>query len=814
MVQNEDTRKKEYYESGYSGNEEQGSGFDLRVIWYLILRYKYFLLVSILICMGLAYAYLKYNTVDVYSTYAKMLIKDPERKTYYASNSIISTLSDMGRRNFSNGFDNELEVLQTKTLNMKVVKDMKLYTSYIVEGKIKDVEIYANEAPYLVDFDNSLIDSLKYTINVEMTGKPNGIHANISWTKFDTPYVIDKDITFFPAIIHSQIGDIYIMENPNYKAAQRKMERKITAKIRPVDPVASAFTASLKATPSSDLTTIAILSMTDNIPQRSKDYLMHLSKVYNDEADADYNMEATRTARFIDERLSLISKELDMSESQLEQFKRQAGIVNYETDVQTNIAQRTKYESDLISTETQISLLDELSSYVTDKRNFLGTIPTNVGYNDPQLNGVIAKYNEGVREREHLLETATPNSPLVIDKTEQLKSQYNNIVSSMKSARDQLIIKRDDLERQFKTYDDKTKDVPKTERELGDISRQQEVKAGLYLMLLQKREENAIALASSAYKGKLIEEPITNSTPVSPVRRNYYLLALIIGMIIPFIYHYIRELFRYRIENREDLDKVTDIPVIGTIPFVKALIQGDRTIVVQENKNSVMMEVYRTIRSNLPFILENGKNVILFTSSTSGEGKTSVASNLAATIAFVGKKVVVVGLDIRKPRLAGLFDLLDTEKGISNFLSHDPKDTDYIDTLIQKSGINENLDILPAGPIPPNPSEILERPNLGICIDYLKNKYDYVILDTAPVGLVADTFSIAKYADITLFVVRANYTLKADAGLFNQLADDNRLPNVNIIFNAVKMGSSGGGYGRYGYGRYGRYGYEIGRAHV
>lgn len=776
--QNQEVQKKDYNDS-YSGNEEQGGGFDLKVIWYLILRYKYFLLISIAACMAVAYAYLKYNTVEIYNTYAKMLIKNPERKSYYASNSIISTLSDMGRRNFSNGFENEMEVLKTRTLNMKVVRDLKLYTSYVKEGNIKDVEIYYRDTPFIVDFDNSMIDSLKQTIVVEMTDKGNGIHTHITWGKDGTPYEINKDITFFPSIIHSQIGDIYILENSNYKFKSRKLGRKVTATIRPIAHVSGIFTNMLSAKPSSVETTIAVLSMNDNIPERSRDYLHHLGEVYNSEADDDYTQEAARTASFIDERLKLISRELDMSENQLEQYKRQAGIVDYTADINNNISQRTKYRSELVEIETQQSMLDALTEYTRNKKNYLSVIPTNVGFTDSHLGSLISSYNAAVRERDNLLETATPNSPLVKQKTEQVASMYGNIVSSLQSAKDQLDIKHRDIESQYQLYDDKARDVPKTQRELGDISRQQEVKAGLYLMLLQKREENAIALASSAYKGKMIEDPITNYSPVSPVKRNYYIVALIIGLLIPFIYHYIREMFRYRIENREDLDKVTDIPVIGMIPFVKALTQGDRTIVVQENKNSVMMEVYRTIRSNLPFVLENGKNVILFTSSTSGEGKTSVASNLAASIAFVGKKVIVVGLDIRKPRLAGLFDLPDTDKGISNFLSHDPDDTDYIETLIQKSGVSPNLDILPAGPIPPNPSEILERPNLEICINYLRKKYDYVILDTAPIGLVADTLSIAKHADLTLYVIRANYTLKADAGLFNELAAEHRLPNMN-----------------------------------
>jgi capsular exopolysaccharide synthesis family protein len=426
-------------------------------------------------------------------------------------------------------------------------------------------------------------------------------------------------------------------------------------------------------------------------------------------------------------------------------------------------------------------------------------------------------------ERNRLLRSASEDNPSVSILTEEAETYYNSIKASLQSSKQQLTIRRNQLQAQKEKYASKISSAPSKERALADINRQQEVKAGLYLMLLQKREENAITLASSAYKGKVIEEPIV-SGPVSPKKKMIFLVALIVGIVLPYAYYFIRNFFRFRVENREDIYRLTKVPLLGSVPFIKALDKGDRNVVVQENRNSVVVEVYRSIRSNLPFVLSKDQNVILFTSTTSGEGKTCVASNLAASIAFAGKKVVIVGLDIRKPRLAGLFNLASSDKGISNFFTRPADDYQYLESIIQKSDISPNLDIIAAGPIPPNPAELLEKENLETAINYLKKKYDYVLLDTAPIGLVSDTLSVGKVADATLFVVRANYTLKADLELVNSLAAENRLPNVNIILNAAKVESNsytykkygygyGYGYGRrygYGYGSYGGYGYGYG----
>lgn len=814
-------------ESGYGGNyasrsNEEESDFDIRILWILFLRYKYWVLASVIVCLVSALVYLRYAT-PVYNITSKVLIKDQDKRSY--SSGINATFQELGFMNNSDGFDNEIEVLSTKTLNKKVVRELKLYTSYFYDGNIKDKEIYSKYSPFLLDYEeDGGIDSLHSAIEVRMSKKDDNYMVFIKYQEAE----LKKLITGFPAHITTTFGKISIERNPlleikmaessNIADAQegedgddQSFERDLIVYIYPIDPIAFAYAEKVTVEATSKTTTVAELSIKDNIPERGADYLNKLIEIYNDEASIDNNQEARRTADFIDTRLGIISKELNMTEAELEQYKKISGITDYESDAKVDMSQNIQYETQIVDVSTQLNLVEYLLEYANDNHNYLQVIPANVGLKDNSLSQVITKYNEVVMERNRLLRVSSENSPTVTALTNEAEGYLTGIKASLNSAKRQLSIQRKDLVGQLNKYNSRISSAPTRERALADITRQQTVKAGLYLMLLQKREENAITLASTAYKGKTIEEPIINKHPISPKRNIILMIALIIGIALPFAYHYICNFFRYRIEGTDDLSKLTNVPLLGTVPYVKALAKGNRTVVVQENRNSVMVEVYRILRSNLPFVLNPDQNVILFTSTVAGEGKTSIVSNLGTSIAFVGKKVLIIGLDIRKPRLVKLFNLSDENVGISNFFTRRSDDYEYLDSLIQNSGISPNLDILPAGPTPPNPAELLEKENLKSAIDYLKKKYDYVLLDTAPIGLVSDTLTIGRYADLTLFVVRANYTLKADINLVNTLAAEKRLPNINIILNGVATTNNNYSYRRYSGYVYGKgYGYSYG----
>ena len=422
-----------------------------------------------------------------------------------------------------------------------------------------------------------------------------------------------------------------------------------------------------------------------------------------------------------------------------------------------------------------------------------------------------------VVERSNLLRTASESNPTVIEITAIAELMASTIKASIETLQSSFEIRKKDFERQAKKYDSKLDNAPTQEKILAGYERQLEVKSGLYMMLLQKREENSIALAATADNAKIIDAALANDAPVSPNRRMIWLIALAIGTAFPIAVIYLLELFRYKIEGRNDLEKLTKLPVLGDVPVSNGTKNGTHNIVVSENSNDLMAETFRGIRTNLQFILDSPeKKIIQFTSSTAGEGKTFVSSNLAVSMALLGKKVLLVGLDIRKPRLAEMFDLADRRKGVTLFLSGDANNRTLLFEQIMPSGVNDNLDILPAGIIPPNPAELLSRKNLDKAMDYLKDAYDYIILDTAPVGLVTDTLIISRVTDATVYICRADYTPKSNMELVNSLCREGKLKNLSIVLNGIDMSKKKygyyygygkyGKYGRYGYGKYGRYG--------
>ena len=339
---------------------------------------------------------------------------------------------------------------------------------------------------------------------------------------------------------------------------------------------------------------------------------------------------------------------------------------------------------------------------------------------------------------------------------------------------------------------------------MNNMGRQQEIKAGLYLMLLQKREENYISLASTANKARVIDMPQFDQRPVSPKKSLIMLVALMFGLFAPMAWFYLRDMLRFRIEGRNDLENLTKLSVLADIPLTDELAQGERAIVVKENTNDMMEESFRGLRTNLRFVMSPGEKVICTTSSMPGEGKTFVATNLAMSLALLGKHVLIMGLDIRKPRLVQLFGLPQSKKGITNFLAADVADFNVLEEQIFHGVVNPNLDVLPAGVIPPNPGELITRELLDQGMEHLKKTYDYIIIDTPPVGLVSDTFELGRLADVTFFIVRSEKTTKGDIEAINRLVAEGKLPKINLVLNGVDLSKRKYGF-YYGYGKYSSY---------
>lgn len=783
-------------------NEEKSS-FDFAVIYTtLILNWKWFVL-SLIICLGAAHIYLRYAT-PIYQAAAKLLIK--EEQNGRRGNSIQSS-ANLGIISNSNGIDNEMEILKSRTLAQQAVYDLKLYTTYRHEGRIKDHLIYG-EQEVNVDMDYEHLKKLNAPMSFKITREGRNYHVVGSYfVPIDDnsynpgPVTVDKVITALPATLGTRVGMVKFTQNGNYML--RDGESLKVTMIAP-EIAAGKYVGSLSVSPSTKATSIAQLVITDEIPQRAIDYLKQLAIVYNRQANEDKNQIAVRTEQFINQRLEKINAELGNTEGQLENYKKRNNMVQLSMNASTAFSNADSYAQKLNEANTQVALLDELTKYMNEPSNRHQPIPSNVGLNDASATSLINKYNEIALQRNQLLHSASESSPTVTPLTSQLDDLQASIKRAMSQARAGLNIQRNSIASQQGKYQGQISNTPEQERILTQIGRQQEVKSGLYLMLLQKREENSISLAATADKGKLIDNPVF-AGKVTPKDSMILIIAFGLGLAIPALILFLLAFFRYKIEGHDDVAKLTKLPIIADVAIASDRAKTKADIVVHENKNNLMEEIFRSLRTNLQFLMKEHDKVILMTSTTSGEGKTFIASNVAISFALLGKKVVLVGLDIRKPRLAELFEIDDHHHGITNLLIKDNITWDDVNKQIVNSGVNNNLDLLMAGPVPPNPGELVTRKSLEETIDILKEHYDYIIIDTAPVGLVTDTLALGRIANATVYVCRADYTQKSSFGLINGLAYEKKMPNMSIVLNGVDLSKKKYGY-YYGYGKYGKYG--------
>ena len=787
-------------------NEEKSS-FDFATIYTaLILNWKWFVL-SLIICMGAAHIYLRYAT-PIYQSAAKLLIKDDEgsRSSFKGGNSIMSA-TNLGIISNSNGIDNEMEILKSRTLAQQTVYDLKLYVNYRHEGKLKDHILYGDQEVN-IDMDLQHLKKLNAPMNLKITREGRNYHVTGSYNvpidnnTFNPEAVnIDKTFSALPATIGTRVGVVRFTQNGNYML--RDGESLKATMIAP-EIAAGKYVGNLNVTESSKTTTIVDLVLNDEIPQRAIDYLKQLAIVYNRQANEDKNEIAVRTEQFINQRLEKINAELGSTEGQLENYKKRNNMVELKMNATQAVANADQYAQKLSEANTQVALLDELTRYMNEPSNRHQPIPSNVGLSDASATSLINEYNKIALQRNQLLHSASENSPTVTPLTAQLDDLNSSIKRAMTQARAGLRIQRNSIAAQAGKYEGQINNTPEQERMLTQIGRQQEVKSGLYLMLLQKREENSISLAATADKGKLIDTPVF-AGKVTPKNYMIMLIALILGLAIPAGILFLLEFFRYKIEGHNDVAKLTDLPIIADVAIASERAKTKADIVVHENKNNLMEEIFRSLRTNLQFLLKQHDKVIMFTSTTSAEGKTFIASNVAISFALLGKKVVLVGLDIRKPRLAELFGIDDHHHGITNLLVKDEVNWSDVKEQIVPSGINDKLDILMAGPVPPNPGELVTRESLEQTMEQLKEHYDYILIDTAPVGLVTDTLALGRISNATVYVCRADFTQKASFGLINSLSMEKKLPNMSIVLNGVDLSKKKYGY-FYGYGKYGKYG--------
>ena len=794
-------------------NEEESS-FDFRTIFTMVvLNWQWFLL-SILICVFSAMIYLRYTT-PVYQVSVKMLIKDEENRR--PSSQMLSNMRDFGFISNSTGIENEIEILQSKILAEEVVKNLKLYTEYYSDGRIKKVLMYQTQ-PINVDIDplslSKMDDTLKI-VNMSITREKSKYVVNGTVQAGNVEREFSTSFTTMPAARKISAGTLTFTS-----IAGRKMQEGETmhVNISPVTMVASRYVGSLSVEPTSKVTSIALLTVKDINAKRAQDFLKELAECYNGQANADKNEIARKTELFINDRMEKINAELGMTEGQIESFKRSHNMTNMSIDAAQSVQRSSEFSDQLSQVNAQIQMIDYMREYVDNPSNKYQIMPSGIGLNDASSAALINDYNQQVQNRNRLLRSASENAPQVMTLTSTLDELERSIRTSLTQAHRSADIRRQSISNQYSMYQSRVSSTPVQERVLTEIGRQQEVKSGLYLMLLQKREENSISLAATADKGKLIDKPKYGGK-VSPKSAIIMLISLILGAGLPALILYLIQFLKYKIEGPDDLARLTSLPVVAEVAVASESAKTAAGIVVHENQNDQIDEIFRSMRTNIQFMMTDKQKVILFSSSTSGEGKTFNAANLSVSFALLGKKVILLGLDIRKPALGKLFGITNRELGITNLLNKEQISKSDVKSQIISSGINSNLDLLLAGPVPPNPAELLARENLATIFDYLREDYDYVILDTAPIGLVTDTFQIGKYADVSVMICRADYTPKANISMINNIHKEQKMKNMCIVLNGVDMSKKKyryyygygryGKYGRYGYGKYGygRYGY-------
>ena len=781
--------KENLYDNNMNELDEEKVNYQELLFKYII-HWPWFV-ASVLACLISAWVYLHFQN-PVYQVSASIMIKDYKKGG--GNTTDLESLGLGGMITSTQSIDNEIEVLRSKTILKEVVNNLELYITYYDEDEFPKKELYKT-SPVIVNLTTQEADKLPGIALIDMKLAPEGgldVNLKVGLSEYA------KHFDRLPAVLPTDAGTFGFTLKDSLSNGKIDVVRNISAVVSQPFVVAKGYQWSLNIEPTSKTTSVAVISLMNTNMQRGQDFINKLIEMYNRNTNNDKNEVAEKTREFINERIKIIDEELGSTEDKLEVFKRNAGLTDISSDAQLAVSGNAEYERKRVENGTQINLVRDLAKYINNPSNEYEVLPGNIGLSDDGLTTQIDRYNELIIERKRLLRTSTESNPMIVNLDTSIRAMKANVQAAINGTLQGLFIVKADLDREASRFSRRISDAPGQERQYVSIARQQEIKAGLYLMLLQKREENAITLAATANNAKIIDEPVTDGGPVSPKPKMIYMIALVLGVGLPVGIIFLIGLTKFKIEGRGDVEKLTRLPIVGDVPLTE---ERNGSIAVFENQNTLMSETFRNVRTNLQFMLKNDQKVILVTSTVSGEGKSFISSNLAISLSLLGKKVVIVGLDIRKPGLNKVFNIPRKEQGITQYLSNPEKD---LMAFVQPSDVSKNLYILLGGTVPPNPTELLARDGLDKAIETLKKNFDYVILDTAPVGMVTDTLLIGRVADLSVYVCRADYTRKAEFTLINELADSNKLPNLCTVINGLDLQKKKYGY-YYGYGKYGKY---------
>ncbi|MHA7831056.1 MAG: GumC family protein [Flagellimonas sp.] len=780
-----------------TGLASSNSELDFKeIISTYLKKWKWFAL-GAFIAVILAHIYLRY-AVPEYMASAKIQILEESGAT-----SELSVLEDLNI--FSGGktkIDDEIDILNARSNYINLVKELKLNVRYFVTGNIKSKELYGEDQyPFNLSFiaPDSLANKLEHEFFVDVISESN------------FGYSVEEDDAIdrytFGSKLETEIGDIILTPND---ILEKYIGQRIHVVVSPIYMVADRYREAMLITAAdSKFSNIIDISLTDRVQKRAIDIINALVEINNVNAVRDKKEVADRTTKFINDRIGEIYNSLSSADETAENFKSSRGITDLGSQANVTFEQSTIGEQQLQDASIQLNIANSMKDLIADQEGY-DIIPTNVGISDPSITNAASQYNELVAQRKRLLESSNEKNPVIVKLDQQLEILKRGMQSSLNNVTNNLNLEVNSLSKQLSQINSRIYAAPGNERALRDITRKQQTTESLYLYLLQKREESQITFASASPKSKIVDSAYGSFQPVSPKSKLVYLASLILGLIIPFSIIYLKELLDDKVHNKLDLEKnAGDIPVIVEVPRLGR--KDDRLVTKQDR--SVLAESLRILRTNLNYIQRSHKstpnNIIFITSSVPGEGKTFISSNLAAIYANTGKKVLLIGADIRNPKLYDFFttdDMIQTDKmkpkrstkdGLTEYLVNSNLNVQDITIPAQ---VNENsIDIIFSGKIPPNPTELLMNDRMGELFKKVSELYDYVIVDTAPLMVVTDTLLISEYASQILYVVKAGGTEKKVLNFPVKLKAEGKLKGLSFVVNNVKQSNLGYG-GKYGYG--------------
>ncbi|HLV14391.1 MAG TPA: polysaccharide biosynthesis tyrosine autokinase [Xanthomarina sp.] len=742
----------------------------------------------------LGFVYLRYADYEYRAT-AKIKIKDNENNNRLPE---ISQMQNYGlfRRESNNVLD-EIEVMQSRVIIEQAIKELKFNIQYFVEGRIKVTESY-DRPPLNINFSapDSIVHTIDTTFSIKIQSAQNFLLKGInfsdqfSFKKEENQNLDDEGTVYaFGESIPTSFGAITI--TPGIGESDFKIGSNIKIKITPIAKVVSKYKKNLIIA-NQEMSSIITLSINDNVGEKARLFLDKLIEKYNEDVQNDKQMVVDATSKFINNRLEIVTAELGDVDLSAENIQKTNKLTDLATQSNIYLESERQNENRLVETAMQIQLIDYMNQHISKDEADSELLPANIGIADNSIEQLTQQYNNLVLEKNRLLKNSSEKNPTIVNLTNQIHQLKSNLTQSLTNMKHTNEMNYSSLAEENRRIGSRIYSAPKKQRQFRDIQRQQDIKEGLYLYLLEKREEAAITHGVTSPNAKIVDQAFASTIPVAPKAPIILLTALILGFGIPILLIYLFHLLDDKVHNINDVKREVNIPFIGDIPK-----SNKKNKLISKIDYSPKAEAFRMVRTNLKFLLQNiddRARVIFITSTTSKEGKSHTATNLALSLSFTEKKVLLVETDIRVPKAADYLNI-NSDFGLTNFIGNKKV---KVNEIIIKNKDNENFDIIPSGTIPPNPAELLMDDRVKELFEEVSTQYDYIIVDTAAVGLVTDTLLISKYADLFIYVVKANYITKKQLQLAQRMYSEKRLPNMNILLNSVDH-KKGYGYG-YGYG--------------